>query len=213
VKDLADQAGALQVANMRLAQDYRDIRTRLDHAEGERRRLLDLAAQLKLDSMGGDREAILAAARAQGVIPEPEPAPTPDGPVLLSKRTAKYLLTPLNRLLDGGEGDSYVIVGAGAVRDGTTLLDVQVAAYRNATMVNSLQAKTLDILVDPDKQTVELRLADGSIVNTTGESIPFAEGGHSVFLKGVPVAEWLRRVSSLFQVGPDGRLTWKHQPS
>ena len=77
-------------------------------------------------------------------------------------------------------------------------------------LVNSITCKELTIHVDPEGDTVELRLKDGAITNPTrgSERIPIGPDGHSVFLRGAGVKEWLRREADRVAVDAKGQVTW-----
>ena len=151
-------------------------------------------------------------AEKMGVYKEPEP-PKPDGPLVFSDRMRRVITQQFNRLLPDTE-ESYPLLRVGSVEKGSTFHDVTFAVYRMGRLVKSLEAKQMTVSVDRDRDTIELRLYEGSIANSSNrrEKIPIGEDGHSIFLRDVGVKAWLARSRSFF-VDENGMLTWKTSPS
>lgn len=214
VKEVADTAGAMQVENLRLQGENRRLREQLDRSEAERAWVLEQLGRYKMDAKGGDPEAIRQKALAMGVIKEPEP-PAPEGTLPLDGTSLRLVKRHLNRLLGQAPGEEiYELLDVGSVEQGTTLLDVKVGRYRSQRLLNSLSCKRLEIVVSPERDTVELRFHEGTITNTATprDRIPLSEDGHSVFLRSLGVKAWLEDVGAEVGLAPDGRLTWKTFP-
>jgi hypothetical protein len=214
VKDVADRAGAVEMRNVQLERENRDLRARLQRQERELENVLVALGERRLSERGPDPEAIRASARRQGVIPEEPGSPAADGPEVLTPSARRLLRRQVNHLLQQVSGEeAYELLAFGGIVDGTTLTEVKVGCYRNATLLNSLSCKELEVRVDLEGGVLELRFQDGYIVSTRRPTkrIPIGEDGHSVFVRGVGLKEWLAQAS--VEVGEDGRLTWKTTPS
>jgi len=214
VKEVADRTQETQIRNARLERESSDLRRRAERAERERDRLMEMMAEKRFDEEGPDPQTILDAARKKGLISEPPRPPKPDAdgdsPITASQR--RRLRKLLNRLLQQSPGEeAYDVISFGGIKNGTRLTDVRVARYRNATLLNSLNCKELEIVVDTGSDTVELRLYGGFLIGThpPRERVPFGEDGHFVFLKDASVKDWLRRARLDVRAGDDGLLTWK----
>jgi len=216
MKDIADQTGQVMTRNAYLEQEAKDLRERLTHSEKERERILGLLADAKLDAMEGDPEAILRAAEAKGVIEPPAgKADATGGPAVLTARDRRVVMGQVNRLLRQAVGDdSWELLDFSAIDGGTRLLEARLGRYRDAVLVGTVLCAGLELYGDAGRDTLEMRLFDGSIVNTSrpGERIPLAEGGHSIYLREVGLQDWLRRSGGAIELGADGRLTWRTPP-
>lgn len=213
VKDLADRAGAVELRNMELERENRELLERIGRHERELEGLMVALGEKRIAEQGPDPEAIRASAREMGVIPPEETDRPPGGEPDLSPVLRRQVRRQLNHLLQQSPGEeSYEVLAFGGLKDGATLTDVRLGRYRNAVLLNSLSCKELDLLVDPGRDTLELRCRDGFLVSTRrpGEQVPLGEDGHFVFLKGLGIRAWLEQADA--DVAPDGRLTWKTSP-
>ena len=82
--DRADLAGGLQVRNMSLEREVRDLKDRLDKLKREREEFWGDLGEKLIELKGGDPEAIKAAAKKKGLFKDPEPPPKPGGPIPLA---------------------------------------------------------------------------------------------------------------------------------
>ncbi len=209
VKAQADLAGALQIQNQGLEREVRDLKERIAGLERERANALEVFGD-RLMELGGrvDPEELKAVAKQIGVYEDPAERPAP-GVVTLSRSAERLLVTQVNRLLPDSE-ESYDLVHATAISGGCRLTDVTLTRSKNRLLVNSITCKEMEIRVDPESDTVELRLKDGAITSPTrpGERIPIGPDGHSVFLREAGVKEWLRREADRVAVDPKGQVTW-----
>jgi hypothetical protein len=209
VKAQADLAGALQIQNAGLEREVRDLKERISGLERERANALEVFGE-KLADLGGrvDPEELKAVAKRLGVYEEPAGRP-PAGVVTLSRSAERLLVNQLNRLLPDAD-ESYDLVRAASIVEGRRLADVTLTRNRNRLLVNSITCREMAVFVDPEADTVELRLKDGEITNPArpAERVPIAPDGHSVFLRGAGVKEWLRREGDRIAVAPDGQVTW-----
>jgi len=214
VKAQADLSGALQVRNTALEQEVRELQGRIRELEEERRNTLSTFGEKLMDLRGVDPETIRDIARKMDLYKDPEAPPRPGGPAILTRTGKRLLLSQVNLLLPDGE-EAYELLDAASLADGCTLRDVTLARHRNNRLVSTLVCKEMVILVDPGRDTVELRLTDGYLTNTgrPDEKIPIPAEGHSLFLTGAGLKDWLRRFSDQVTVGEGGRLTWKSTPS
>ncbi|MHC4547441.1 MAG: hypothetical protein ACYTEZ_01580 [Planctomycetota bacterium] len=214
VKAQADLAGALQIRNMSLEREVRDLQERLAGLRRERESLYGYFGDKLLDLRDGDPEAVKAMARKLGVYRDPAPPPAPDGPIHLAGSSKRLLVRQLNRLFPDAE-EAYDVIDVGAISDGWRLQDVTLTRSRRGRLVNSFRCKELTIVVDVEQDTVEVLLKEGYMTNTgrPSEQIPLGRDGHSIFLPEAGVKAWLSRVSAHVAVGEKGRLTWKTAPS
>lgn len=209
VKAQADLAGALQIQNAGLEREARDLKERIAGLERERANALEVFGEKLLDmGQGVDPVALKALADKMGLYEEPSARPPP-GVVNLSRSAERLLVQQVNRLLPDTMEESYDLVHVAALADGKRLSDVTLTRNRNRMIVNSLSAKEMEIHLDPETDTVELRLKDGEITSPQrpGERVPIPADGHSVFLKGAGVKEWLRREGERVAV-ESGALVW-----
>ncbi|HEX5137014.1 MAG TPA: hypothetical protein VFY93_08590, partial [Planctomycetota bacterium] len=209
VKAQADLAGALQIQNAGLERECRDLKERIQGLERERANALEVFGEKLVDLGDGvDPAALKALAAKMGLYQEPAARPAP-GVMNLSRSAERLLVQQVNRLLPDHAEESYDIVHVGALADGKTLGDVMLTRTLNRMVVNSLSAKEMVILVDPEADTVELRLKDGEITSPQrpAERVPIPADGHSVFLKGAGVKEWLRREGDRVAV-ESGTVVW-----
>jgi hypothetical protein len=209
VKSQADLAGALQIQNAGLEREIRDLREKVTTLERERANALEVFGNKLMDLRGVDPAEVKEAARKLGVYEEPPPPPKP-GTVTLSRSGERLLVGQLNRLLPDAE-ESYDLVHVGGVADGHRLLDVTLTRNRNRFLVNSLKCKELVVVVDALADTLELRLKDGVITNAArpGEEIPVSPDGHSIFVAGAGVREWLRREGDRVAVDDAGQVSFR----
>jgi len=210
VKAQADLAGTLQIQNMGLEREVRDLREKVETLERERANALEVFGEKLLDLRGVDPEELRSVARRLGVYEDPAPPPRPDGPVTLSRSMRSLLAGQINRLLPDAE-ESYDLIDVAAVVDGYRLRGVTLTRNRHRLLVNSLSCKEMVVHVDLEADTVELRLIDGAITNPArpGEEIPIGETGHSIFLTEVGAREWLRREGDRVAVDEAGRVVWR----
>jgi HAMP domain-containing protein len=208
VKAQADLAGALQIQNAGLEREARDLKEKVEALERERANALEVFGEKLLDLRGADPQAIKAIAERMGIYQEPAARPPP-GVVTLSRSGERLLVNEVNRLLPDDGEESYDLVHVGSVADGRKLSDVSLTRTKNRMIVNSLMAKEMTIRVDPEADTVELRLKDGEITNPVrpGDRIPIPAEGHSIFLRGAGVKEWLRREGDRVALDA-GEVTW-----
>jgi len=214
MKAQADLAGGLQIANMGLEREVRDLKDRLAKLKQEREELFGEFADRLIDMKSGDPEAIKAAARKLGVYKDPEPLPPRDGPFPLAGTAKRLVVRQLNRLLPDAE-EAYDLIDVKMVADGWRFQGVTLTRHKRGRLVNSFKCKELTIIVDVDQDTLEVRLQDGYMTNTgrPEELIPLGADGHSIFLPKAGIKAWLSRASQSFTVGEKGRLTWKSTPS
>lgn len=214
VKAQADLAGALQIQNAGLEQENRTLKERIAGLEHERANSLEVFGD-KLLELGGrvDPDELRALASRMGLYQEPAAKPPP-GVVNLSRSAERLLITQINRLLPDAD-ESYDLVHVGTLVEGNRLTDVTLTRTKNRMVVNSLSCKEMEIHVDPEGDTVELRLRDGAITNPSrpGERVPIPAEGHSVFLRAAGVKEWLRREGDRVEVGEGGRVRWPGEAS
>lgn len=209
VKAQADLAGALQIQNAGLEREVRDLKEKITGLERERANALEVFGDRLIDLSGkADPEAIKAMARQLGVYEDPAPRPPP-GVLTLSRSAERLLVGQLNRLLPDAD-ESYDVVSATTLAEGRRLGEVTLTRSKNRMLVNSIACKEMTVFVDVVADTVELRLKDGQITNPVrpAERIPIGSDGHSVFLKGAGVKEWLRREGDRVALDPKGQLTW-----
>lgn len=212
VKAQADLAGALQIQNAGLEREIRDLKERIAGLERERANALEVFGEKLIDmGQGVDPVALKALADRMGLYQEPAARPPP-GVVNLSRSAERLLVQQVNRLLPDAIEESYDLVHVAALADGKRLADVTLTRNRNRMIVNSLSAKEMEIHLDPETDTVELRLKDGEITSPQrpGERVPIPADGHSVFLKGAGVKEWLRREGDRVAL-ESGALVWPHE--
>ena len=209
VKAQADLAGQLQLERMAMERELRDLRDKVVRLEGEEARLLKFFGDRMLED-GRDPEEIKRLAQQLGILkgdPTPVTPPAeaaPDGPV--------PLLGGRRRLPDADE--AYDLHEVGAIAEGSRFLDVMLTRHDRGLLVSTLRAKEMTLTVDPARDTVEVRLFSGSIAPSRGPGgdVPFGEEGHSIFLRDAGVKAWLARSGRHFDLGPEGRLTWKSAP-
>jgi len=210
VKEQADAAGALMLANEQLQRENRDLRQQVDRLRTENEGLWRKLADSTLAGKLGDPEAILKRARKMKIIPE-EAASKPR----TTGRTTRELTLirrKLKRLLESAaSSQGYELLRLKGVREDTALLDIEVGRYEKHLSVGSIVCKELEIRLDADKDTVELRFMDGYLANLSkpGEKIELDPMGHSVFLKGVGVKNWIEWVGPAVTIAPDGLVSWK----
>jgi hypothetical protein len=214
MKAQADLAGGLQVRNMSLEREVRDLKGRLEGLKREREELYGSLGDRLLDMKGGDPEAIKAMAKKLGIYKEPEPLPPRNGPVLLDGTFKRMVVRQLNRLFPDAE-EAYDVIDVGKVEDGWRFQEVMLTRHKRGRLVNSFRCKELTIIVDLEQDTLEVRLKDGYMTNTgrPDEQIPLGADGHSIFLPEAGIKAWLSRASQSFAIGEKGRLTWKITPS
>lgn len=214
VKAQADLAGGLQVRNMALEREVRDLKERIGKLQRERTDLYGELGDQLLELRGGDPEALKAIARKLGIYKDPEPVPRPGGPVPLVGTAKRMVVRQLNRLFPDAE-EAYDVIDVGKVEDGWRFQEVLLTRHKRGRLVNSFRCKELTIIVDVDRDTLEVRLKDGFMTNTgrPDEQIPLGPDGHSIFLPEAGIKAWLSRASQSFEVGEKGRLTWKITPS
>jgi hypothetical protein len=208
VKAQADLAGALQIQNAGLEREVRDLKERIAGLERERANALEVFGEKLLDIRGVDPAELKALAGKMGLYEEPAARPPP-GVVNLSRSLERLLVQQVNRLLPDDIEESYDLVHATALVEGQRLADVTLTRTRRGMIVNSLAAKEMVIHLDPDSDTVELRLKEGEITSPErpGERVPIPADGHSIFLRGANVKEWLRREGDRVAV-ESGAVTW-----
>lgn len=214
MKAQADLAGGLQVRNMALEREVRDLKERLDKLQRERTELYGGLGDQLLELKGGDPEAIKAIAKKLGIYKEPEPVARPGGPIPLAGTAKRMVVRQLNRLFPDAE-EAYDVIDVGQVEDGWRFQKVMLTRHKRGRLVNSFRCKELTIIVDVEQDTLEVRLTDGYMTNTgrPDEQIPLGPDGHSIFLPEAGIKAWLSRASPSFEVGEKGRLTWKIAPS
>jgi hypothetical protein len=218
VKEVADRTGTVEVRNIQLEGENRDLREKLGRTEIERNRLLELLGEEKIANRGPDPGQILKRAEDMGVVParkeleKEAQIPGPDGPGTLTPGLRRRVRRQLNHLLQQSPGEeAYELIDFKGIEKGTRLTEVRVARYRNAAMLNSFNSKELEVVIDVEEDTVELRFKGGYIVNTgrPADRIPFGDDGHFVFLRQAGAADWLERSGTLVQLAEGGRLAWK----
>ncbi len=210
LKAEADRAAQLELENIALQQRVRAAEARAERSETEREAMAALALRDRLDQRS-PAEELLREAREKGILTDPPPAP-PSGIVELGPSDRRLLRQRLNRLLQQAEApESHDVIEIAAIKDGVRLLGVKLGAYDGPRLLNSIDAKEMEVWVDPAKDTVELRLVDGwfSSVARPEEKLPFPDGRHSIFLRGAGVKAWLEVMARSVAVSADGRLTWK----
>ena len=108
------------------------------------------------------------------------------------------------------DAESYDIVSATSLAEGRRIEGVTLTRTKNGMLVNSIKCREMTVFVDPEGDTVELRLKDGEISNPARplERIPIGPDGHSVFIKGTGAKEWLRREADRVALDPKGQVTW-----
>ncbi|MHC5052584.1 MAG: FtsB/FtsL family cell division protein, partial [Planctomycetota bacterium] len=214
MKAQADLAGGLQVRNLSLEREVRDLKDRLGKLQEERKELYGSFADKLIDMKGGDPEAIKEMAKKLGIYKEPEPVPPRDGPFPLAGNTKRMVVRQLNRLFPDAE-EAYDVIDVGKVEDGWRFQEVMLTRHKRGRLVNSFRCKELTIIVDVEQDTLEVRLKDGYMTNTgrPDEQIPLGADGHSIFLPEAGIKAWLSRASRSFAIGEKGRLTWKITPS
>ena len=208
VKAQAERAGEFEIANIDLRRQLTYAQERVRTLEDGRARLAGLVAEERIAARSPADE-VMEAARKKGLI-KAASAPAP-GPHELKGRAERNLRRRVNRLLQAASGkEAYELLQVGGV-DGGKLLDVSIGRYEGPRMLNSLQAKEMEIFVDLEAQTVELLLRRGQILSVARPGSPLAlpAGGHSIFLTGVSVDRWLKSVTQSVDRASDGRLTWK----
>ncbi|MHC4930841.1 MAG: hypothetical protein ACYTGV_01440 [Planctomycetota bacterium] len=218
VKEVADRTGAVEVRNIQLEGENRDLRDKLERTETERNRLLELLGEEKIANRGPDPKEIIRRAEEMGIVRSKEEREKeariegPDGPGTLTPGLRRRVRRQLNHLLQQAPGEeAYELIDFQGIEKGTRLTDVKVARYRNAAMLNSLNSKELEVVIDVEEDTVELRFKSGYIVNTgrPTDKIPFGEDGHFVFLREAGATDWLERSGTLVRLGEGGTLAWK----
>ncbi|MHC4161039.1 MAG: hypothetical protein ACYTDU_06210 [Planctomycetota bacterium] len=214
VKAQADLAGGLQVRNMGLEREVRNLKERLDGLQQERKDLYGYLGDRLVDTKGGDPVAIKEMAKKLGIYKEPEPPVMPGGPIPLAGTAKRMVVRQLNRLFPDAE-EAYDVIDVGKVEDGWRFQEVTLTRHKRGRLVNSFRCKELTIIVDVAQDTLEVRLQDGYMTNTgrPAEQIPLGAGGHSIFLPEAGIKAWLSRASHSFAIGEKGRLTWKSTPS
>jgi hypothetical protein len=220
MKEMADRTGTIMVRNTQLEGEVRELKSKLSRAEGERERLLTLIADQRLADLDGNGDLVRERAREMGILPEkgegePEAA-EPGGIVRLNASARRRVSGQLNRLLRLGTGEiTYELLDFGGMKDRRILLDVRLGRYRNAALVGSVVCRELEFALDPERDTLEIRLRDGHLIDRTrpAEEIPIAEDGHSIFLRDLGLAKWLKRMTHSLVLDEDGMLTWKTTPS
>lgn len=212
VKAQADLAGALQIQNAGLEQENRNLKERIGGLERERANALEVFGD-KLVELGDrvDPEKLRAMANKMGLYQEPAAKPPP-GVVNLSRSAERLLVTQINRLLPDAD-ESYDLVHVGQLVEGKRFTEVTLTRTKNRMVVNTLSCKEMTIHVDPDGDTVELRLKDGEILNPMrpGDRVPIPAEGHSVFLRAAGVREWIRREGDRVALGDGGQVVWPQQ--
>ncbi|MGQ0614577.1 MAG: hypothetical protein ACT4PV_12650 [Planctomycetaceae bacterium] len=210
MKAEAERASQLELEVIGLQQRVQAAEARAERSEKEREAMAALALRDRLDQRS-PADALLQEARDKGLLTDAPPAP-PSGVVELGPSDRRLLRQRLNRLLQQAEApESHDVIDIGAIQDGTRLLGVKLGAYDGPRLLHAIEAKELEVWVDPAKDTVELRLFDGwfSSVARPEEKIPFPDGRHSIFLRGAGVKAWLEVMVRSVAVSADGRLTWK----
>lgn len=218
VKAQADLAARLQLERVALDREIRDLREKVQRSEGEEARLLKFFGDRMLED-GRNPEEIKALARQLGILKgDPAPAPPPDpaaadGPVVLLGGRKRLLLDQLNHLLPDAD-EAYDLHQVAAVDRGSRFQDVVLTRHDRGLLVSTLRAKEMTLAVDPERDTVEIRLFQGAIVPSRGSGgeIPFGEEGHSIFLRDAGVKGWLARAGRHFELSPEGLLTWRSAP-
>ena len=220
MKGMADRTGTVMVRNTELEGQVRGLRSQLSRAQSERERLLSLIADQKMGDLDGNGDLVRERAREMGILPEEgetEAAPDePEGVVRLNAAARRRVAGQLNRLLRLGTGEiSYELLDFTGIRDRKTLLDARIGRYRNAALVGSIVCRELDLILDSEQDTLEIRLREGHLIHNSRptEEIPIAEDGHSIFLRDLGLAKWLRRMAHSLGVDANGMLTWKTTPS
>ena len=197
--------------NAQLENENRSLKYRAERAEKERERLMIMMGEKKIAEHGPDPKLVEAALKKSGKLPQSR-KPDPDALVSIDRRR---VLKQLNALLRQAPGEeTYEILSMVGIRRGAILTDVQIGHYRNASLLNSLHCKELEVFCDRGKDTVELRCKKGflSVTRQPGKRIPLDEAGFSIFLKEVGLKRWLERAVIPVEVSKGGRLTWKHGP-
>ena len=207
VKDIADRVGVVEVRNAQLEGENRRLLNRIRMVEKERDGLLVAIGERNLEERGRDPEAVKQAAKDRGLLREEPDADARKFGLTPSQR--RRVRRQLNNLLQQAPGEeAYEVIAFGGLKQGKILTDVKLGHYRSARLLNSLHCKSMEIVVDLAKDTVEIRLAGGFFASN-GKKIPFAEGGHSIFLKDLGIQAWRERALVPVEVGGDGRLGWK----
>jgi len=209
VKDQADAAAGVLLANEQLQRDNADLRRQLERARTMNDQLIDKFRTATLDGQLGDPTRIIAEARRQKAIPE---AVKHDLDAPRTTRELTRIRRRLKRLFEGAAGEEgYELLQFKGIGDDGLLTEVEVGRYEKHQTVASIRAKSLEIRVDPKTDRLEMRFSDGYMVNLTRpqEKIPLDPEGHSVFLKGVGVKGWLEYVGDTVILGPEGQLVWK----
>jgi len=209
VKDQADAAAGVLLANEQLQRANVDLRRQLERMRAENERVWERLTNATLEGKLGDPEAIINEAKKRNVIPD---TPKPDLNATRSTRELTRIRRSLKRLFEGAAGaEGYELLRFKGVGEDGLLTEVEVGRYEKHQTVASIRAKTLEIRLDEKGDRVELRFADGYMVNQSRpqEKIALDPEGHSVFLKGVGVAGWLKYVDAAVLLGPEGQLIWK----
>ncbi|MHC4939722.1 MAG: hypothetical protein ACYTHK_12185 [Planctomycetota bacterium] len=207
-KEQADAAGALMLSNEQLGRENEGLRREIDRLKAENEMMWKKMAQGVVEGRMGDPTKILEEARNQGAIPPPEAKKKPDAP---TQRDLTLIRRKLKRLLEGANGDQgYELLMLKGVEGGSRLTEIEVGRYEKHLSVGSIVCKELEVRVDAEKDAVELRFKDGYIANLNkpGEKIPLDPEGHSVFIQGVGVKNWLAWAGPAVSVAPGGLLTW-----
>ncbi|MHC4953370.1 MAG: hypothetical protein ACYTGZ_05725 [Planctomycetota bacterium] len=209
IKDRADAAGAVMIANDQLQREVADLRRQRDRLRTENERLWKKLADGTMEGKLGDPEKIIDQAKKLKVIPDADadkPAPN------FSTKQITFIRRRLKRLFEGARADQgYELLRFKGMDGPDGLLDVEVGRYEKHQTVASIQAKRLELRLDAAGDSVELRFVDGYMVNLSrpAEKIPLDPEGHSVFLKGTGVKGWLEWMGDAVELGPQGQLIWK----
>lgn len=212
VKETADRVGLLELESAQWKARAQSAEERLERSEKERERLATLLLDDRIRTRGdAEAERVIESAREKGILPKEEPAPA-GAPATLSARERRALVQRLGRLLQRSVGqDAYDLIDVRAVAAGGKLLDVKLGHYDGAHLLNTVVGSEMEIFGDVANDTLELRIRGGGFVNPNrvGDLIPFPEGGHSIFLRGIGLKEWVEKSGGSAEVGAEGRLLWK----
>jgi hypothetical protein len=131
---------------------------------------------------------------AEGTAPEAASPPAPEeSGVSRDRRTLERVRTRLNDLLQAGahgRADHLELLSAGGFAT-SRLVDVNVGRYNAAgRLLNSIKAKSLRVVVDHLRRTVEFVFSDGTLEHGETQT-PFPGGTYStVVAEGEAVSGW-----------------------
>ncbi|MHC4449559.1 MAG: zinc ribbon domain-containing protein [Planctomycetota bacterium] len=208
-KEQAAAAGALMLSNEQLNRENDSLRGEVQRLKAENQTMWKKMAEGVVEGRMGDPQRIIDAARNKGVIPEEAAKTAPN--TAHTARDLTLIRRRLKRLLEGAKDDQgYELLMLKGVEDGSRLTEIEVGRYEKHLSVGSIVCKQLEVRVDAAKDAVELRFKDGYIANLNkpGEKIPLDPEGHSVFIPGVGVKNWLAWAGPSVSVEPGGLLKW-----